>query len=183
MFCCLLFSLSSLSQWLLSSYSSLYSVYQSPLSIPPSTSSSICAHTFPSIAHVIPSLFPISVSSLSQFLTSYTQPVGLPHCSHVPIYRDSAQQTWSRLLTSVISLTRKSCSALRMQQTAHCGSCTAFVYVAEITNTCSECILQLQTLIEQIWENIASFLNLSCLRRDVSRVSSDTQNGMWNASI
>jgi hypothetical protein len=183
MFCCLLFPSSSFAQWLLSSYSSLYSLYQPPLSIPPSTLSSSCVHTFPSLAHVIPSLLPISVSSLSQFLTTNTQPVGLPHCSYAPIYRDSAQQRWSRLLTSVISLTGKSCSALRMQQTAHCGCCTAFVYVAEITNTCSECILQLQTLIEQIWENIASLINLSCLRRDVCRVSSDTQNGTWNANI
>jgi hypothetical protein len=49
--------------------------------------------------------------------------------------------------------------------------------VAEITNACSECILQLQTLIEQIWENIASFLNLTCLHREVCRVSSNTQKG------
>jgi len=41
-----------------------------------------------------------------------------------------------------------------MQQTAQRGCCTD---VVEITNACSECILQLQTLIEQIWENIASF--------------------------
>lgn len=39
--------------------------------------------------------------------------------------------------------------------------------MAEITNASSECILQLQTLIEQIWENIASFLSVSCLGRDV----------------